>query len=275
MPILAYLANPLLLSRCDVEICILKLSTSMVSVAPCPGGCSRRPRWPVHLRFALMLSLARGVIVAYEVREPPRPHGRSRSHGSHMRLAFSTSSPAIWLSFCSGADPTGRSSRCCCNSRVGPRLRSVLRAAAAIGGAGSSGSMTSAHSMRRPVAPSCTSNRTRTGDATPCRDEACWLVREVIAHLRYGLRRARTSGIGVVSLHLCIGYPTLVRCAGYRTIVARYLRLRGCHMCAMNRYQDTQNRAANQNIGQTTKRDGSFAGRKAKKSNKKVVMRRC
>ena len=35
-------------------------------------------------------------------------------------------------------------------------------------------------------------------------------------------------------------------------------------MCAMNRYQDTQNRAANQNIGQTTKRDGSFAGRKAK-----------
>ena len=126
MPILAYLANPLLLSRCDVEICILKLSTSMVSVAPCPGGCSRRPRWPVHLRFALMLSLARGVIVAYEVREPPRPHGRSRSHGSHMRLAFSTSSPAIWLSFCSGADPTGRSSRCCCNSRVGPRLRSVF-----------------------------------------------------------------------------------------------------------------------------------------------------
>ena len=95
-------------------------------MAPCPGGCSRRPRWPVHLRFALMLSLARGVIVAYEVREPPRPHGRSRSHGSHMRLAFSTSSPAIWLSFCSGADPTGRSSRCCCNSRVGPRLRSVF-----------------------------------------------------------------------------------------------------------------------------------------------------
>ena len=117
--------------------------------------------------------------------------------------------------------------------------------------------------MRRPVAPSCTSNRARTGDATPCRDEACWLVREVIALLRYGLRRARTSGIGVVSLHLCIGYPTLVRCTRYNRIT-RYLRLRGCHMCAMNRYQDTQNRAANQNIGQTTKRDGSFAGRKAK-----------
>ena len=145
------------------------------------------------MRFALMLSLARGVIVAYEVREPPRPHGRSRSHGSHMRLAFSTSSPAIWLSFCSGADSTGRSSRCCCNSRVGPRLRSVLRAAAAIGGAGSSGSMTSAHSMRRPVAPSCTSNRARTGDATPCRDcarshRAFALWATARAHERYRRR---------------------------------------------------------------------------------------